>query len=370
MTPVTRGLETGVYTPPVLSRFSSVIESDRRELAEQLAPHLQPLAGTTLAVTGSHGFLCSYLIDMIIGLNEHAFDRPCRIVAMDNLRSGSSGRLAHLEGRDDYRFIHADISQQLAYGGAVDWLIHGASIASPVYYRKYPLETIDANVSGTRNALDMARDKNVRSFVFLSSSEIYGDPDPANIPTAEEYRGFVSCTGPRAVYDESKRLGETLTMTYWRLFETPGKIIRPFNVYGPGQRLDDGRIIPDLMSAALERRPLVLYSDGRATRSFCYALDFVAALLLLMVSGRNGEAYNAGNDEAETSMASVAELMSEIAGTSSVEYRVSSDPHYLTDNPVRRRPDLTKLRATVPWSPRVPLREGLRRTLESYRSAS
>ena len=332
-----------------------------------MGARLQALEDSTLLVTGSNGFLCSYLLDMIAGLNDEVFTRPCRVIGIDNLKSGMRARTAHLGARSDFEFLDIDVSRQLNYEGPADWIIHGASIASPTFYRQYPLETIDANVGGTRHALELTLNKRARSFVLLSSSEIYGDPDSAHIPTAEDYRGFVSCTGPRACYDESKRLGETLAMTYYRLYELPVKIIRPFNVYGPGQRLDDRRIIPDLMSAALERRPLVLLSDGRATRAFCYASDFVRALLLILVSDRNGEAFNAGNDEAEVSMREVAETMSDVAGGLPVQYEVSEDRDYLTDNPSRRCPDLTKLRTSFDWVPRIPLREGLRRTLASYR---
>lgn len=306
---------------------------------------------------------------MVIGLNEHAFRVPCRVIGVDNLKSGVDTRMSHLRDRDDYVSVHADVSSSLSYAGSVDWIIHGASIASPTFYRQYPLETIDVNVNGTRNALELARVKGARSFVYLSSSEIYGDPDPANIPTNEEYRGYVSCTGPRACYDESKRLGETLTMTYFHRFGTPAKIIRPFNVFGPGQRIDDRRIVPDLMNAALERRPLVLLSDGRATRAFCYALDFIRALLLILVSDHDGTAFNVGNDEAEISMRGLAETMSEVAGGTPslpVEYQRSDDPDYLTDNPSRRCPDLGRIRTLIGWSPGITVREGLRRTLTSY----
>src|SRR5207244_2375697 len=151
-----------------------------------------------------------------------------------------------------------------------------------------------------------------RSILYLSSSEIYGGPSPEIMPTPEDYRGNVSCTGPRACYDESKRLAETLCTTYFRTHRTPVKIMRPFNVYGPGQRLDDQRIIPDLMAAALARRPSVLYSDGRATRSFCYVRDAIRAMLLVLVSDADGEAFNVGNDE-ETTMSALAELMATIA---------------------------------------------------------
>jgi dTDP-glucose 4,6-dehydratase/UDP-glucuronate decarboxylase len=245
--------------------------------------------------------------------------------------------------------------------------VHGASIASPVFYRRFPLETIDVNVTGTRLMLDLARN-GARGLLYISSSETYGDPDPTSIPTPETYWGNVSFTGPRACYDESKRLAETICATYHRLYGTPVKIVRPFNVYGPGQRLDDGRIIPDLMSAALARRPLVLFSDGRATRSFCYVSDAIRAMLTVLLSGAEGEAYNIGNDTEEMSIGRVAECMSDVAGPPKlpVRYEASVDSNYLTDNPQRRCPDLTKLRRLKGWTPLVSVRDGLSRTLQSY----
>jgi dTDP-glucose 4,6-dehydratase/UDP-glucuronate decarboxylase len=205
--------------------------------------------------------------------------------------------------------------------------------------------------------------------LYLSTSEIYGDPDPQAIPTPEDYRGFVSCTGPRACYDESKRLAETLCTVYFRLYDTPVKVGRPFNVYGPGQRLDDGRILPDLVSMVLEGKPLVLYSDGRSTRSFCYVRDAVRIMLGILLSDANGEAFNMGNDREEISIGALAKLMSEVAAppTLPIEYRISEDQHYLTDNPKRRCPDISKLRALGVPGPSVDLREGLLRTISSYR---
>ena len=216
--------------------------------------------------------------------------------------------------------------------------------------------------------LQLAREDGVRGFLILSSSEIYGDPDPRFIPTPEDYWGNVSCTGPRACYDESKRLGETLCTTYFRLYGTPVKMIRPFNVYGPGQRLDDKRIIPDLMTSAVYRRPIVLFSDGRATRSFCYIRDAIAAMWHVLLSPHAGEAFNVGNDTEEISMLDLAERLKQVAGPPWLEVRrqVSADPDYVTDNPPRRCPDLHKLRSFFSWEPRVSLTEGLSRTLRSY----
>lgn len=354
---------------PTMARVSSVVREDARLVVEEMGETLRQLAGTTMLVTGASGFLCSYLLDVVATFNDmnSGAQPPCRVLALDNFKSGLPERIEHLRERPDIHFIRHDVSQPFQPDAPVDWIIHGASIASPTIYRLYPLETIDANVNGARHMLELAR-RGARSMVYLSTSEIYGDPDPAFIPTPEDYRGNVSCTGPRACYDESKRLSETLCTTYYRLYGTPVKMVRPFNVYGPGQRLDDKRILPDLMSAAVQRQPFVLYSDGRATRSFCYVRDAVRAMLYVLLSQANGEPFNIGNDTEEISIAGLAERLSEVVTSAGVpvEYQVSGDPQYLTDNPQRRCPDLTKLRAHTPYSPEVNLTEGLTRTLRSY----
>jgi len=330
---------------------------------------MSQLNGTTLLITGAGGFLASHFLETIAVFNES--NRPgCRVLAVDNFRSGLPERIAWAGGRPDFVLHQADVSKGFEPDERVDWIIHAASIASPPIYRKFPLETIDVNVNGTRRMLDILR-RDGRGMLFMSSSEIYGDPDPKHIPTPEDFRGYVSCTGPRACYDESKRLGETLATTYHRLYGSPVKIVRPFNVYGPGQRLDDGRIIPDLMTAAFHRRPIVLYSDGRPTRSFCYLRDAIRGMLLALIAGNSGEAFNVGNDE-EISIAELAGIVSRLEGEPHlpVQFQTSADKDYLSDNPQRRCPDLTKLKNLGNWLPEVRVREGMARTLRSYREAA
>jgi dTDP-glucose 4,6-dehydratase/UDP-glucuronate decarboxylase len=345
---------------------TSIIRDDAAQVAGELSTRLGLLNGTTLLVTGAGGFLCSYFLETIAVFNESA--RPgCRVLAIDNFKTGLPERLSWIQGRRDIELQQRDASQPFEPGEPVDWIIHGAGIASPPAYRRFPLETIDVNVNGARHMLELLR-RDGRGMLLLSSSEIYGDPDPAHIPTAEDYRGLVSCTGPRACYDESKRLAETLAMTYHRIYGSPVKIIRPFNVYGPGQRLDDGRIIPTVISAAFHRRPIVLYSDGRATRSFCYVRDAIRGMLLVLLSSAAGEAFNVGNDE-EISVGELARIAAGLDGAPElpVHFETSAERDYLCDNPQRRCPDLTKLRKLGGWEPQVKVREGLARTLESYR---
>jgi UDP-glucuronate decarboxylase len=357
-------------SPASSTRVTSVVRRDAEAIATSLGPHAQQLAGSTVLITGASGFLCSYLVDSLVALNDRGLQPPCRIVAVDSFATGIATRLEHLEGREDLSLIRHDVTQPLPDIEA-DWIIHGASIASPSVYRRYPLETIDVNVQGTRNALELARRVGVHGVLYISSSEVYGDPEPAFIPTSEEYRGTVSFTGPRACYDESKRLAETLCMTYYRLFDLPVKIVRPFNVYGPSQRLDDGRIIPDLMHAAVKGESLVLRSDGGPTRAFCYITDAVRAMWRLLLSEERGEAFNVGNDEEEITIRDLAVRLREVALHPVLEITLtpSEDLDYLTDNPQRRCPDLTKLKTRLSWKPEVSLTTGLRRTLTSYREA-
>lgn len=353
-------------------RAAPQVFDDCRDVIADLGPRLDALAGRTVLVTGANGFLMSYLVDAVVAWNDSGRGAPARALAVDNMITGRSERLAHLEGRADVALIAHDITRPLALDEPVHYVVHGASIASPTVYRQYPLETIDANVGGTRLMLDLAVAHAVAGMLVMSTSEIYGDPDPASIPTPESYRGNVSCTGPRACYDESKRLAETLAHVYHGQHGLPVVAIRPFNVFGPGFRLDDKRVLPDFMSAVLDDEPIVLLSDGRPTRAFCYVTDAVRAMLLLLLSGRGGEAFNVGNDEGEIAMADLARLVArvgaEVTGRAPVEVTVgqSDDPAYLTDNPQRRCPDLTKLRSAMNWQPQISVAEGLSRTLQSY----
>jgi dTDP-glucose 4,6-dehydratase/UDP-glucuronate decarboxylase len=351
-----------------LAKISSVIAEDAQACAVLVGPELQDLSGAVMLVTGAGGFLCSFLLDVMKALNESVLAKPCAVIALDNFQSGLPERIQHLQNDSHIHFVKHDMRQQFLPSRQVDYIVHGASIASPPFYRKFPLETMDVNIAGTRHLLDLCL-KGCRSMLYLSTSEVYGDPDPAFVPTPETYLGNVSCTGPRACYDESKRVAETLCTIYHRLHSLPVKIARPFNVFGPGQRIDDGRIIPDLMLAALRREPFVLYSDGKATRSFCYVPDAIRAMLLLLVSAGNGEAYNIGNEQEEITIGDVARLVSKIAAPPAVDVRfeASSDPLYLTDNPQRRCPDLEKLKRLTGYKPAWTLEQGLRRTLKSYR---
>jgi dTDP-glucose 4,6-dehydratase/UDP-glucuronate decarboxylase len=353
-----------------VSWASKIIEEDA-EVMRATIPHVfDQLSGSNVLVTGACGFLGSFIVDVLSVLNHSSPTLNVRVVASDNFIATNAERLGHLKRDPFIEFRTANVVDRTDWGRKFDWIIHCASMASPTYYRPRPLETIDANVNGTWRLLDLAKEHGAKGMLFFSSSEIYGDPDPRFIPTPEHYRGYVSCTGPRACYDESKRLGETLCISFWTQRGVPSKIVRPFNVYGPGQRLNDGRMVPDMMSAALKGGPIVLLSDGKPTRSFCYVRDFITGSLAVLVRGKPAQPYNVGNPE-ERSMLEVARLMAEVAGRPrrplEVQFRKSDDAEYLVDNPSRRCPDLTKVQADVGYEPKVELRRGLARTFEYFR---
>ena len=353
-----------------MSQGGKIIHEDADVMNATIPDVFSRLSGSNILITGASGFLGGFIVDILSALNHASPGLNANIVASDNFIATNTDRLSHLKGDPFIEFRTANVVDKTDWGRRFDWIIHCASMASPVYYRPRPLETIDANVNGTWRMLDLAGEHGAKGVLFFSSSEIYGDPDPQFIPTPEHYRGYVSCTGPRACYDESKRLGETLCISFWAQRKVPCKIVRPFNVYGPGQRLNDGRMVPDMMSAALKGGPIVLLSDGSPTRSFCYVRDFITGSLGVLVKGKPAEPYNVGNPE-ERSMLDVARMMAEIAGRPGrpldVQFRKSDDAQYLVDNPNRRCPDLAKVKADIGYEPRVDLRTGLARTFDYYR---
>lgn len=355
-----------------------VVAADLEDICTRLRTELPALQGRRLLITGAAGFLGYYLSQAVLHWNRTRDGKPVELTICDSYIRGVPPWLAQLGASPAVTVMQHDITTPLPAGaGPFDFVMHAASIASPTFYRQFPIETMDANVNGLRLLLDRCRAQQlagapVSGFLFFSTSEIYGDPSPDQIPTPETYRGNVSCTGPRACYDESKRFGETLCVNFAKQFGLPITIARPFNNYGPGLKITDRRVIADLARDLLAGRDLVLLSDGSPTRTFCYVADAVVGYYKILLRGRSGEPYNIGNDAPEISILSLAELLVRIARerfgyTGTVVHRESPEREYLTDNPLRRCPLITKARSELGFEPRVPLEEGLARTLAWYR---
>jgi UDP-glucuronate decarboxylase len=343
-------------------KLAAYQSSDAKEIAELLGDVANDFAGKTVLMAGGMGFLGRYFQSAFAYLNENVLDRPCELIVADNLiTSGDAGKALSKSGH--VSFIETDVAQGIMHDGPLDYVINLAGIASPYYYRAYPIETLDVAVNGTRKLLDLAADKNAR-FTFFSSSEIYGDPDPKHIPTAESYRGNVSCRGPRACYDESKRLGETLCYVYHDKFGVPTNTIRPFNVYGPGMQETDYRVLPNFASCIKGNRPLKVYGSGDQTRTFCYVTDAINGFLRVVARGVPGEAYNIGNPKPEISVLELVEQIENILGTPVRKEIVEYPDSYPADEPNRRCPDITKARRQLDFTPRVTIDEGLRRFLQ------
>ncbi|MCS6944485.1 MAG: NAD-dependent epimerase/dehydratase family protein [Sutterellaceae bacterium] len=365
-------------TQPNLPPLADLLHEDLDYICSSLRQELPRLAGKQVLITGGAGFLGYYLVQAALHFNcTVAADQPIRITVWDSFARGRPPWLEALAGTPHLTVQQRDITQPLPEKMPdFAWIIHAAGIASPPFYRKYPLQTIDANIIGLRNLLDWSvrqreRGRLLEGFLFYSSSEIYGDPSPDAIPTREDYRGFVSCTGPRACYDESKRFGETLCVVFAQQFGVPTRIARPFNNYGPGLKITDKRVIPDFARDVLNGRDIVMWSDGRPTRTFCYVADAIIGYYKVLVRGRDGEPYNIGIDRPEISMAELAQKIIALASglfayRGRLVHKANPEAVYLVDNPYRRCPDISKARRELGYEPRILIDEGLRRALVWY----
>lgn len=350
-----------------MTTMQTIIQEDIEAIVEEIKTDAKKLEGKTLLISGGAGFLGSYFLATICELNKKVLKKPCRVISIDNFITGKKRRIVEEIKDKKFTFIEADVTKPLNIEGKVDYIIHAAGLASPFYYQKFPIETIESAIYGAKNLLEIARNKKVKSFLYFSSSEIYGDPDPKFIPTPETYKGNVSSIGPRSCYDESKRLGETISMVYHSLYKIPVKIVRPFNVYGPGMLPNDYRVVPMFVSKALAREPLPVHDKGAQTRTFCYISDAIVGFLKVLLSKENGEAFNVGNDENEVTMLELAKVVKKIFD-GKVDIKTISYPKlYPQDEPKRRRPDLGKIKKRLGYSPQVNLEEGLRRVVRWYR---
>lgn len=301
-------------------------------------------------VTGGAGFLGSHIC-------EYLLQRGHEVIAIDNLSTGTVTNIEHLQG-DNFKFIRHDVTEYIYCAGAIDYVIHFASPASPKDYLELPIQTLKVGALGTHKALGLAKEKEA-TFLLASTSEVYGDPQVH--PQKEDYWGHVNPVGPRGVYDEAKRYAEAITMAYHRVHGLDTKIVRIFNTYGPRMRPNDGRAIPAFVPQALKNKPITIFGDGSQTRSFCYVNDLIDGIYRLLVSDHH-EPVNIGNPN-EMTIKELAETIIAVTDSKS-EIAFQALP---VDDPKVRQPNIEKAKSVLGWEPIVSLEEGLSKTIEWFR---
>ena len=351
---------------------NSVLNEDIDYIYDKLSSvEKSKLKGATIIITGCGGFLGYYFMHFFAACSDKLGIK--KIIGLDNFLTGTRDWLETLEKKHEnvvlkeFNVITDDIAT-IAGAADANFIIHGASIASPIFYRIYPVETIDANITGLRRMLDFYKEKAIDGFLFFSSSEIYGDPFPEFIPTSESYRGNVATMGPRACYDEAKRFGETMCYIFNQKYEMPISIARPFNNYGPGMNINDKRLPADFAKAVHEGRDLIMYSNGKPTRTFCYIADAITGYLKVLLHGKLA-VFNIGIDTPEISVAEFAALFIKNAKkvydySGEVVFEISSDQEYMKDNPNRRCPNIDKAKEILDYHPSIYVDEGIGRYLK------
>jgi len=306
-----------------------------------------------ILITGGAGFIGSHLCDFFLA-NGH------EVICVDNLLTGNLENVAAHFPHKRFRFVEHDITKYIYVKGGLDYVLHLASPASPIEYLELPIETLEVGSLGTRNALELAREKKA-VFFFSSTSEVYGDPLVR--PQPEDYWGNVNSVGPRSCYDEAKRFSEALIMAYHRTYGLSTRMARIFNTYGPRMRPHDGRVVPAFITQALAGEDLTVFGEGQQTRSFCYIDDMVQGIYRLLLSDWSGP-VNLGNPR-EMTVLELAQMILKITGSDS---RLSFKP-LPVDDPQMRRPDISLARKVLGWEPSVPLEEGLKQTIHFFEQA-
>jgi dTDP-glucose 4,6-dehydratase len=322
-----------------------------RALTRLPPDHFRGGSSVRIVITGGAGFLGSHLCDRFLSEGSD-------VVCVDNFITGTAANVEHLRGNPKFTLLRHDISQPLEVDGPVDRVLHFASPASPVDYLRHPIPTLKVGSLGTHNALGLAKFKKAR-FLLASTSEVYGDPEQH--PQREDYWGHVNPIGVRGVYDEAKRFAEAMTMAYHRYHGVDTRIVRIFNTYGERMRLDDGRVLPNLMGQALRGEPLTIYGDGSQTRSFCYVADLVEGIYRLLAADFH-EPVNLGNPHEVTILDFAQEILALTGSRSTLAFKPLPQ-----DDPKVRRPDIDRARKLLGWEPKVERQQGLSRTLEYFR---
>jgi len=323
--------------------------------------------GTSVLISGANGFLPAYLVETLLFLNDTR-GKNIRVLALVRNIEKAKARFAHHSGRKDLVFIVQDVAEPIHISETIDYIIHAASQASPKYYGSDPVGTLKANVLGTYNMLELAREKNVKSFLFFSSNEIYGKVPVECNPQDEMTDGYLDTCAVRSCYAESKRMGETMCVSWNHQYGVPAKMVRIFHSFGPGITLNDGRVFGDFVKNVLEGSDIVLNSDGSAMRAFCYVSDATRAFFTILLKGENANAYNMGNPDNEISILNLANLLVGQYPEKKMHVQVNiprNQEGYIKSPLSRGLPDISKLKG-LGWRPVIPVGEAFDRTIRSF----
>lgn len=345
---------------------NSVIEEDLEAILGTSLPW-QELSGRTVLITGANGLIPSYMVDTCMALNRRPLlDSPVHVLVLVRNEAAARSRFARYQNNPHLEFLVQDVCEPVSWPGRVDFIIHAASQASPKYYNADPVGTLSANVMGTLNLLKLAVEKQVESMLFLSSGEIYGQVPDAFIPTKEEDWGHVNPMSVRSCYAESKRMAETMCVCWHHQYGVPVKVVRPYHTYGPGMKLDDGRVFADFVGNILNRQDIAMTSEGTAIRAFCYLADATAGFFTILLNGVNGEAYNIGNPEGAASISELASTLVSLFPEYGLKVvRSAPSGQYVPSKIDKNIPDITRA-MKLGWRPSTGITAGFSRTIRSY----
>jgi len=345
---------------------SSIVIEDLKYIIDSALPWNE-FEGKTVLVAGANGFLPTYIIKTLLYLNKINNHQKTKVIALSRNDERAKTRFIDYLDSEHFELIIQDVCDPINLKQHIDYIIHAASQASPKYYKIDPVGTLNANVLGTNNLLQLASRNNVIGFLYFSSGEVYGEVSENNIPTKEHDFGYIDPTNLRSCYSESKRLGETMCISWFHQYGVPVKIVRPFHTYGPGMSLDDGRVFADFVADIVNRRNIVMKSDGSAIRAFCYLSDATIGFFTVLLKGKNGEAYNVGNSNEEVSILGLADILINLYPEESLKVirQEGNSNIYLKSSITRNCPDVSKVNS-LGWKPKIKIAEGFKKTIDSF----
>lgn len=347
--------------------MNKIIEDDIFNIVSTM-PILKQLRGKTILISGANGFLPAYIVDTILYLNIFYLGFDVNLIALVRNKTKAEQRFTHWHGNENFSIIQHDVCDNFQINERIDFIIHAASQASPKYYYSDPVGTLNANLTGTMNLLKLAHRNKVESFLYFSSAEIYGELLETQIPTNENSYGYLDPTDVRSCYAESKRMGENICFSWFHQYGVNSKVVRPFHTYGPGMRLDDGRVFADFVSDCVNEQNIVVKGDGSAKRAFCYLADATKGFLTVLLKGKNGESYNVGNPNEEYSILELANVLSCVNPNLTLKVEQLVQANYKERSNVSRiSPSINKI-SQLGWAPVTSAKEGFSKTITYYQS--